>query len=180
MAPKRRGARAAPTAKRGRAGDSRRLEANADAGADAVIEPPLAVANHPQRLVHFHREDHKVFVELTTLWRWLSGNLKSTKGDERLAKTASFHLQRSRQRRLSGPSDRPDIITTIRPHRTLKCHSDAQGAPRHSHLHFPLGGAARHVVIQPLGQHPDDIRRLVPYILRYHQDSHTLTYMKIH
>ena len=47
MAPKRRGARAAPTAKRGRAGDSQRLEA--DAG--AVSEPPLAVANHPQRLI---------------------------------------------------------------------------------------------------------------------------------
>ena len=84
MAPKRRGARAAPTAKRGRAGDSQRLEA--DAG--AVSEPPLAVANHPQRLIRFHRsEDDKVFVELTSMWRWLSGNLRNTKGDVRLAQT---------------------------------------------------------------------------------------------
>ena len=30
---------------------------------------------------------------------------------------ASCHLQRSRQRRLSGPSDRPDILTTILSHR---------------------------------------------------------------
>jgi hypothetical protein len=84
MAPKRRGARAAPTAKRGRAGDSQRLEADAD----AIGEPPLAVAKHPQRLIRFHRsEDDKVFVELTSMWRWFSGNLKSTKGDARLAKT---------------------------------------------------------------------------------------------
>ena len=87
MAPKRRGARAAPTAKRGRAGDSQRLEADADAGADAVSEPPLAVANNNRRIVHFHREDDKVFVELTSMWRWLSGTLKATQGDERLAKT---------------------------------------------------------------------------------------------
>ena len=47
MKSKRRGARADPTAKRRRAGDSQPLEA--DAG--AVSEPPLAVANHPQRLI---------------------------------------------------------------------------------------------------------------------------------
>ena len=88
MAPKRHGARAAPTAKRGRAGDSQRLEADADASADAVGEPPLPVANHPQRLIRFHRcEDDKVFVELTTLWRWLAGNLKSIQGERRLAMT---------------------------------------------------------------------------------------------
>ena len=87
MAPKRRGGgrAAAPKAKRGRAGDSRqRLEADVGAGS----EPPLAVANHLQRLIRFHRsEDDKVFVELTSMWRWLSGNLKSTKGDDRLTKT---------------------------------------------------------------------------------------------
>ena len=54
----------------------------------AVGEPPLAVANHPQRLIRFHRsEDDKVFVELTSMWRWLSGNLKNTNGDVRLATT---------------------------------------------------------------------------------------------
>ena len=87
MAPKRRGGgcAAAPKAKRGRVGNSRqRLEADAGAGS----EPPLAVANHPQRLIRFYRsEDDKVFVELTSMWRWFSGNLKSTKGDERLTKT---------------------------------------------------------------------------------------------
>ena len=58
-----------------------------EADVGAAGEPPLAV-NHPQRLVHFHRsEDGTVFVELTTLWRWLSGNLKGTQGEERLAKT---------------------------------------------------------------------------------------------
>ena len=88
MAPKRRRAHGAPTAKRGRAGDSQRLEADGDASADAVGEPPLPVANHPQRLIRFHRcEDDKVFVELTTLWRWLSGNLKSIQGERRLAMT---------------------------------------------------------------------------------------------
>ena len=59
-----------------------------EADAGAVSEPPLAVANHQQRLIRLHRsEDDKVFVELTTLWRWLSGNLKNTNGDVRLAKT---------------------------------------------------------------------------------------------
>ena len=73
MAPKRRGARAAPTAKRGRVGDSRCLRVS-DTDAGAQSEPSLAVANHLQRLVRFYRsEDDKMFVELTTLWRWLSG-----------------------------------------------------------------------------------------------------------
>ena len=88
MAPKRRGGgrAAAPKAKRGRAGNSRqRVEADAGAGS----EPPLAVANHPQRLIRFYRsEDDKVFVELTSMWRWLSGNnLKSIQGERRLAMT---------------------------------------------------------------------------------------------
>ena len=86
MAPKRRGGRAAPKAKRGRAGDSQRLRVpEVDTG--AVIEPPLAVANHPKRLVRFYREEGTVFVVLTTLWRWLSGDLKGTQGEERLATT---------------------------------------------------------------------------------------------
>ena len=50
--------------KRGRAGDSQRLEADADAGADAVSEPPLAVANHPLRLVRFYRTPSKRFVSI--------------------------------------------------------------------------------------------------------------------
>ena len=80
MAPKRRGGRAAPKAKRGRAGDSQRLRVpEVDTG--AVIEPPLAVANHPKRLVRFYREEGTVFVVLTTLWRWLSGDLKGTQGE---------------------------------------------------------------------------------------------------
>ena len=84
MAPKRRGGRAYPKAKRGRAGDNKREEA--DAG--AASEPPLPVGNNPQRLIRFHRsEDGTAFVELTTLWRWLSGNLKSTQGERRLATT---------------------------------------------------------------------------------------------
>ena len=56
MAPKRHGARAAPKAKRGRAGDSQRLAA--DVG--AISEPPLAVANHQKDLIQFHNcEDNK-------------------------------------------------------------------------------------------------------------------------
>ena len=78
MAPKRRRAHPAPNGKR----------QHSEAGASAAAEPPLAVANHPQRLIQFHRsEDDKVFVELTTLWRWLSGNLNSTQGERRLAMT---------------------------------------------------------------------------------------------
>ena len=48
-----------------------------------------------------------------TLWRPIADDDQVPPG------VASCHLQRSRQRRLSGPSDRPDIITTIRPHRAL-------------------------------------------------------------
>ena len=115
MAPKRRGGCAAPKAKRGRAGDSQHLEA--DAG--ATSEPPLAVANHPQRLVQFHRsEDGKVFVELTTLWRWLAGNIKNTKGEIRLAKTL-------RRRGYNGasftaPTDGPGAVRHVEL-RVTKC-----------------------------------------------------------
>jgi len=111
MAPKRRGARAAPTAKRGRAGDSQRLEADADAGADAVIEPPLAVANNNRRIVHFHREDDKVFVELTSMWRWLSGTLKATQGDERLAKT--LRRRGYNGARFTAPMDGPGHVKHV-------------------------------------------------------------------
>ena len=107
MAPKRRGARAAPTAKRGRAGDSQRLEA--DAG--AVSEPPLAVANNNRRLVHFHREDGKVFVELTSMWRWLSGTLKATQGDERLAKT--LRRRGYNGARFTAPMDGPGDVKHV-------------------------------------------------------------------
>ena len=54
MAPKRRGGRTAPQAKRGRAGDSRQ-HLEADAG--DVSEPPLAVANHAHRRIRFHRSE---------------------------------------------------------------------------------------------------------------------------
>ena len=110
MAPKRRGARAAPKAKRGRAGDSQRLRVpEADTG--AVIEPPLAVANHPQRLVHFHREDDKVSVELTSMWRWLSGTLKATQGDERLGKT--LRRRGYNGARFTAPMDGPGHVKHV-------------------------------------------------------------------
>ena len=60
---------------------------------------------------------------------------------------ASCYLQRSRQRRLSGPSDRPVVMTTIW----------SQRASRPDTL---SSGAARHVVIRPPGQRPDDFKGL--------------------
>ena len=111
MAPKRRGARAAPTAKRGRAGDSQRLEADADAGADAVSEPPLAVANNNRRIVHFHREDDKVFVELTSMWRWLSSTLKATQGERRLAVT--LRRRGYHGAKFTAPTDGPGVVKHV-------------------------------------------------------------------
>ena len=111
MAPKRRGARAAPTAKRGRAGDSQRLEADADAGADAVSEPPLAVANNNKRLVHFYRKEDKIFVELTSLWRWLSSTLKATQGERRLAVT--LRRRGYHGAKFTAPTGGPGVIQHV-------------------------------------------------------------------
>ena len=112
MAPKRRGGgrAAAPKAKRGRAGNSRqRVEADAGAGS----EPPLAVANHPQRLIRFYRsEDDKVFVELTSMWRWLSGNnLKSIQGERRLAMT--LRRRGYHGAKFTAPTGGPGVIQHV-------------------------------------------------------------------
>ena len=110
MAPKRRGGNAAPKRKRRRAGDN--CQHITEAGANVIGELPLAVANHPHRLIRFHRsDDDKVFVVLTTLWRWLAGYNKNSKGEERLAKTL-------RRRGYCGadftaPTDGPGVVQHI-------------------------------------------------------------------
>ena len=111
MAPKRGGGRAAPKANRRRAGDRQRLRVS-EAAARAAIDPPLAVANNPQRLIRFHRsEDDKVFVELTTLWRWLSGNLKSTQGERRLAMT--LRRRGYYGTKFTAPMDGPGVVQHV-------------------------------------------------------------------
>ena len=111
MAPKRRGGRAAaPKAKRGRAGDSQRLRVpEVDAG--SASEPPLPVGNNPQRLIRFHRSDGTVFVELTTLWRWLSGNLKSAQGERRLAMTLRRHGYHGAK--FTAPTGGPGVVQHV-------------------------------------------------------------------
>ena len=102
MAPKRRRAHPAPNGKR----------QHSEAGASAAAEPPLAVANHPQRLIQFHRsEDDKVFVELTTLWRWLSGNLNSTQGERRLAMT--LRRRGYNGAKFTAPTDGPGVVKHV-------------------------------------------------------------------
>ena len=102
MAPKRRRAHPAPNGKR----------QHSEAGASAAAEPPLAVANRPQRLIQFHRsEDDKVFVELTTLWRWLSGNLNSTQGERRLAMT--LRRRGYNGAKFTAPTDGPGVVKHV-------------------------------------------------------------------
>ena len=111
MAPKRRGGHAAPKAKRGRAGNNQRLRVS-EVDAGAGIEPPLAVANHPQRLVQFHRsEEGAVFVVLTTLWRWLSGDLKGSQGEVRLAMT--LRRRGYHGAKFTAPTGGPGIVQHV-------------------------------------------------------------------
>ena len=111
MAPKRRGGHAAPKAKRGRAGNNQRLRVS-EVDAGAGIEPPLAVANHPQRLVQFHRsEEGAVFVVLTTLWRWLSGDLKGSQGEVRLAMT--LRRRGYQGAKFTAPTGGPGVVQHV-------------------------------------------------------------------
>ena len=80
----------------------------------AVIEPPLAVANHPKRLVRFYRKEGTVFVVLTTLWRWLSGDLKGTQGEERLATT--LRCRGYNGANFTAPTDGPGHVKHVELH----------------------------------------------------------------
>ena len=76
-----------------------------------LASPPLPVGNNPQRLIRFHHSDGTVFVELTTLWRWLSDNLKSAHGERRLAMT--LRRRGYHGAKFTAPTDGPSVVQHV-------------------------------------------------------------------